>query len=49
MFLDHFNTLKIIFKNKKNIILIYFRVKNNLKNNHNHTFKHIFSIRVYIE
>jgi hypothetical protein len=25
--------IKIIFKNKKNIILIYFQVKNNLKNN----------------
>jgi hypothetical protein len=25
---------------KKNITLIYFRVKNTLKSNHNHTFKH---------
>jgi hypothetical protein len=32
--------LKIIFKNKKNIILIYFQVKNTLKNNDNHTSKH---------
>jgi hypothetical protein len=30
---------KIIFKNKKNIIFIYFRVKNTLKNNHNQTFQ----------
>jgi hypothetical protein len=38
MFLYYFDALmsKIIFKNKKNIILIYFRVKNTLKNNHNH-------------
>jgi hypothetical protein len=27
--------LKIIFKNKKYIILIHFRIKNILKNNHN--------------
>jgi len=27
-------------KNKKNIILIIFRVKNILKKNHRHTFKH---------
>jgi hypothetical protein len=32
--------LKIIFKNKKNIILIYFNnTKNILKNNHNHISK----------
>jgi hypothetical protein len=39
VFLDYFDTLisKIILKNKKNIILIYFRVKNTLKNNHNYT------------
>jgi hypothetical protein len=29
--------LKIIFKKLKNIILMYFRIKNTLKNNHNHT------------
>jgi hypothetical protein len=42
MFLDHFDALisKIIFKNKKNIILIYFRVKSTLKNNRNHISKH---------
>jgi hypothetical protein len=33
------NHWKIIFKNKKNIILIYFRMKNTLKNNHNYTLK----------
>ena len=35
MFLDYFDVLilKIIFKNKKNIILIYFKIKNILKNN----------------
>jgi hypothetical protein len=35
MFLDCFDELtsKIIFKNKKNIILIYFKIKNILKNN----------------
>jgi len=26
--------LKLILKNKKNIILIYFKIKNTLKNNH---------------
>ena len=31
---------KIIFKNKKNIILIHFQIKNTLKNNHNYTLKH---------
>ena len=31
---------KIIFKNKKNIILIYFKIKNILKNNYYHTPKH---------
>jgi hypothetical protein len=29
----------IVLKNKKNIILIYFDIKNILKNNYNHTFK----------
>jgi len=35
IFLHHFNMLisKINFKNKKNITLIYFHVKNTLKNN----------------
>jgi hypothetical protein len=28
---------KIIFKNKKNIINIYFNIKNYLKTNHNYT------------
>ena len=32
--------LKMIFKNKKNIILINFLIKNTLKNNYNHTFKY---------
>jgi hypothetical protein len=31
--------LKIIFKNKKFIILIHFSTKNTLKNNYNHTLK----------
>ena len=37
MFLDHFDALMLKIKN---IVLIYFRVKYTLKNNHNHTFKH---------
>jgi len=39
MFLDYFDVLmsKIIFLKKKKIILIYFRVKNTLKSNRNHT------------
>ena len=32
--------LKIIFKNKKNTILIYFKMKSTLKNNHHHTLKY---------
>jgi len=32
--------LKIILKNKKYIILIYFRTKNILKNNYNYIHKH---------
>ena len=42
MFLDYFDMLisKIIFKNKKNIILIHFQIKNTLKNNHNYISKH---------
>jgi hypothetical protein len=41
MFLDHFDALmsKIIFKKYKKIILIYFQVKNTLKNNCNLTLK----------
>jgi hypothetical protein len=36
--LDRFDALisKIIFKNKKYIILIYFNIKNILKNNYDH-------------
>jgi len=40
---DHFDALilKIIFKKiKKNIILMHFQVKNTLKSNDNHTYKH---------
>jgi len=39
MFLDYFDVLisNIIFKNKKNIILIYFKIKNIFKNNYYHT------------
>ena len=42
MFLDHYDVLisKIIFKNKKNIILICFGIKSSLKNNHCHISKH---------
>jgi len=45
MFSDHFDVhqSKMIFKNKKNIILIYFQIKNTLKNNHNYTFKYTVS------
>jgi hypothetical protein len=41
MFLNHFNVLmlKIIFKNKNKIILMYFQVKSTLKSKHNHYFK----------
>jgi len=41
IFLNYFDALilKIIFKNKKNIILIYFQVKNTLKTNRDHTSK----------
>ena len=35
--LNRFDTL--ILKNKKNIILMHFGMKNTLKNNHNHTLK----------
>jgi hypothetical protein len=42
MFLYHFNILipKIIFKKIKKIILIYFKIKNILKNNHSYIFKY---------
>ena len=42
MFLDYFDVLisNIIFKNKKNIILIYFKIKNIFKNNYYHTLEH---------
>jgi len=33
--------LKIIFKNLKNIILIYFKIKNTLKNNYYYISKHM--------
>jgi len=48
VFSDYFDLLmlKIIFKNKKNIILIYFWVKNTLKNNHNYTFKYTLNATV---
>jgi len=44
MFLDYFDVLisKIIFKNKKIIILIHFQVKKTLKSNRNHTSKKHF-------
>jgi hypothetical protein len=40
MFSDYFNTLisKIIFKNKKNIILILFEIKNTLKSKRNYKY-----------
>jgi hypothetical protein len=42
MFSNYFDILrlKIIFKKLKNIILIYFQVKNILKNKLNHIFKY---------
>jgi hypothetical protein len=45
VFSNHFNMLilKIIFKNKKNIILILFWIKIILKNNHNYILKHILN------
>jgi hypothetical protein len=47
MFSNHFNMLisKIIFL-IKNIILIYFKIKNTLKNNRYHTFKH--PLRIFL-
>jgi hypothetical protein len=35
--------MKNNFKKIKNIILMYFQMKNTLKNNHNYTFKQAFS------
>jgi hypothetical protein len=45
VFSNHFNMLilKIIFKNKKNIILILFWIKIILKNNRNYILKHILN------
>jgi hypothetical protein len=42
-FFDRFDVLisKIIFKKRKNFILMYFRAKNTLKNNCYHTLKHL--------
>jgi hypothetical protein len=39
VFSDHFDVLmsKIILKKQKNIMLMYFQVKNTLKSNRNHT------------
>jgi len=44
--LNHFNVLilKIVLKNKKNIILIHFNTKNILKNNYKHLPKHTFMV-----
>jgi hypothetical protein len=46
IFSDNFDVLilKIIFKNKKNIILIYFEIKNTLKNNRYYIFKYPFKL-----
>jgi len=46
MFLNHFDALmsKIKLKNKKNIILIYFQIKNTLKNNFYRNLKLFFWI-----
>jgi len=48
MFFDCFNVLmlKIIFKNKKYIILMYFRAKNTLKINCYHTAKQTLQYKV---
>ena len=44
IFSNNFDVLisKIIFKNKKNIILMCFEIKNTLKNNHYYIFKYPF-------
>ena len=46
VFSNHFDILmsKIIFKKLKNIIDMYFNMKNYLKSNHNHTVKQAQSI-----
>jgi hypothetical protein len=51
MFLDWYSNVKNNFlKNKKNIILIYFQVKNTLKNNHYHTKKYYFNhVQSYVK
>jgi hypothetical protein len=45
VFSNHFDALmsKIIFKNKKNIILMHFGMKNSLKNNNKHPRKRFWS------
>jgi hypothetical protein len=45
MILYRFDMLmsNINFKNKKNIILMYFRAQNTLKNNHHHNHRHYLS------
>jgi hypothetical protein len=50
IFLDNFDVLisKIIFKNKKNIILICFKIKNTLKNNHYYIFKYLFKLIIQV-
>jgi hypothetical protein len=46
IFSDNFDVLilKIIFKNKKNIILMCFKIKNTLKNNCYYIFKYYFKL-----
>jgi hypothetical protein len=49
MFLDHFNVLMSkINLNKKNIILIYFKIKNILKSNHFHNIKYYFNLKFWL-
>jgi hypothetical protein len=47
VFSDRFDVLmsKLIFKNKKNIILKHFRAKKTFKNNCYHTFKHTINLK----
>ena len=49
-FLDRFDVLisKIIFKKWKNIINMYFSMKNYLKSNHYHTAKHVLNLLTII-
>jgi len=49
VFSDHFDTLisKIIFLKK--IILMYFREKNTLKNNYNHTLRYLLNFDLNID